>query len=193
MPKLVVVNRAGEQKEVEATAGLSVMEAIRDNGFDELLALCGGQRGDDIGIGRARPRHGEIENVVAKLRQSERILAGVLARTPAHDQTLLGETADDVGERRAVDAGPVDDDDLAGTIEVADEFQNDKLTRRQFVAAHGVRKRIVSSLSRPVQEMNVARQYRIWHGFGYRGCLSFPGSGGRRRNRRRQDRLMPNS
>ena len=42
MPKLVVVNRAGEQKEVEATAGLSVMEAIRDNGFDELLALCGG-------------------------------------------------------------------------------------------------------------------------------------------------------
>ena len=42
MPRLVVVNRAGEEKEVEATAGLSVMEAIRDNGFDELLALCGG-------------------------------------------------------------------------------------------------------------------------------------------------------
>ena len=42
MPKLIVVNRAGEEKTVEATAGLSVMEAIRDNGFDELLALCGG-------------------------------------------------------------------------------------------------------------------------------------------------------
>jgi 2Fe-2S ferredoxin len=42
MPKLVVVNRAGEEKTVEANAGLSVMEAIRDNGFDELLALCGG-------------------------------------------------------------------------------------------------------------------------------------------------------
>lgn len=42
MPKLVVVNRAGEEKAVEATSGLSVMEAIRDNGFDELLALCGG-------------------------------------------------------------------------------------------------------------------------------------------------------
>ena len=42
MPKLVVVNRAGEEKTVEAEAGLSVMEAIRDNGFDELLALCGG-------------------------------------------------------------------------------------------------------------------------------------------------------
>jgi 2Fe-2S ferredoxin len=42
MPKLVVVNRAGEEKTVEASAGLTVMEAIRDNGFDELLALCGG-------------------------------------------------------------------------------------------------------------------------------------------------------
>lgn len=42
MPKLVVVNRAGDESTVEASAGLSVMEAIRDNGFDELLALCGG-------------------------------------------------------------------------------------------------------------------------------------------------------
>ena len=42
MPKLIVVNRAGEEKTVEADAGLSVMEVIRDNGFDEMLALCGG-------------------------------------------------------------------------------------------------------------------------------------------------------
>ena len=42
MPQLVVVNRTGEEQEVEAKAGVSVMEAIRDNGFDELLALCGG-------------------------------------------------------------------------------------------------------------------------------------------------------
>lgn len=42
MPKLIVVNRAGEETTVEAEDGLSVMEAIRDNGFDELLALCGG-------------------------------------------------------------------------------------------------------------------------------------------------------
>jgi 2Fe-2S ferredoxin len=42
MPKLVVVNREGEEREIEAVKGRSVMEAIRDNGFDELLALCGG-------------------------------------------------------------------------------------------------------------------------------------------------------
>ena len=42
MPKLVVVNRAGEEQQVDAASGVSVMEAIRDNGFDELLALCGG-------------------------------------------------------------------------------------------------------------------------------------------------------
>ncbi|MGX7925404.1 2Fe-2S iron-sulfur cluster-binding protein [Tsuneonella sp. HG094] len=42
MPKLIVVNRAGEESTVDAAEGLTVMEAIRDNGFDELLALCGG-------------------------------------------------------------------------------------------------------------------------------------------------------
>lgn len=42
MPKLIVINRAGEESTIEADTGLSVMEAIRDNGFDELLALCGG-------------------------------------------------------------------------------------------------------------------------------------------------------
>jgi 2Fe-2S ferredoxin len=42
MAKLIVVNRDGAERAVEAEAGLSVMEIIRDNGFDELLALCGG-------------------------------------------------------------------------------------------------------------------------------------------------------
>ena len=42
MPKLIVVNRAGEEQAVDGDNGLSVMEIIRDNGFDELLALCGG-------------------------------------------------------------------------------------------------------------------------------------------------------
>ena len=42
MPKLIVVNREGEEQAVEAASGVSVMEAIRDNGFDEVLALCGG-------------------------------------------------------------------------------------------------------------------------------------------------------
>ena len=42
MPKLIVTTRSGETREVEAGSGLTVMEAIRDNGFDELLALCGG-------------------------------------------------------------------------------------------------------------------------------------------------------
>jgi ferredoxin, 2Fe-2S len=42
MPKLIVVNRAGEEQAVDGDSGLSVMEVIRDSGFDELLALCGG-------------------------------------------------------------------------------------------------------------------------------------------------------
>jgi len=39
---LKVVTRDGNQKTIEAADGVSVMEAIRDAGFDELLALCGG-------------------------------------------------------------------------------------------------------------------------------------------------------
>lgn len=42
MPQLTVVTRDGTERTVTGEAGLSVMEVIRDNGFDELLALCGG-------------------------------------------------------------------------------------------------------------------------------------------------------
>jgi ferredoxin, 2Fe-2S len=42
MPKLIVVTREGEERELDGEAGLSVMEVIRDGGIDEVLALCGG-------------------------------------------------------------------------------------------------------------------------------------------------------
>jgi 2Fe-2S ferredoxin len=42
MPKLIVVDRSGNERTIDAQNGLTVMENIRDNGFDELLALCGG-------------------------------------------------------------------------------------------------------------------------------------------------------
>lgn len=42
MPKLIVTTREGEERELDAEVGLSVMEVIRDGGIDELLALCGG-------------------------------------------------------------------------------------------------------------------------------------------------------
>lgn len=42
MPQLIVVTRDGEERAVDGEVGLSVMEVIRDHGFDELLALCGG-------------------------------------------------------------------------------------------------------------------------------------------------------
>jgi len=42
MPKLTVLDRSGTERMIEVEDGLTVMEAIRDNGFDELLALCGG-------------------------------------------------------------------------------------------------------------------------------------------------------
>jgi 2Fe-2S ferredoxin len=42
MPQLIVTTREGEIRTIDAKPGLSAMEAIRDAGIDELLALCGG-------------------------------------------------------------------------------------------------------------------------------------------------------
>ena len=42
MPTLHVTTRSAEKRTVEGASGISVMEVIRDAGFDELLALCGG-------------------------------------------------------------------------------------------------------------------------------------------------------
>ena len=42
MAELIVVTRDGTEHRVEGKKGYSLMEVIRDNGFDELLALCGG-------------------------------------------------------------------------------------------------------------------------------------------------------
>jgi len=40
--KINVTTREGEERQIDAAPGLSLMEAIRDSGIDELLALCGG-------------------------------------------------------------------------------------------------------------------------------------------------------
>ena len=42
MPDLLVTTREGVQTRVQGDIGVSVMEVIRANDFDELLALCGG-------------------------------------------------------------------------------------------------------------------------------------------------------
>ncbi len=42
MPSITVISRDGTAHDINAENGLSLMEVIRDNGFDELLALCGG-------------------------------------------------------------------------------------------------------------------------------------------------------
>jgi ferredoxin, 2Fe-2S len=42
VPDIIVTDRSGEEHRLAARAGLSLMEAIREGGMDELLALCGG-------------------------------------------------------------------------------------------------------------------------------------------------------
>jgi len=42
MAQLIITGRDGTEKVVDGKAGWSVMENIREAGFEELLALCGG-------------------------------------------------------------------------------------------------------------------------------------------------------
>lgn len=42
MVKVAVTNLAGQTREIEAEEGLSLMENIRNNDFDDLAAICGG-------------------------------------------------------------------------------------------------------------------------------------------------------
>src|ERR1044072_1839284 len=72
MPSLIIVTRDGAERTVEARVGWSVMENIRDNGFDELLALCGGccscatchVHVDPDWFGRLKPRQEDEEDLL---------------------------------------------------------------------------------------------------------------------------------
>lgn len=44
MPKLLVTSREGQEAAVDAEAGLTVMEIVRDAGFGDSFGLCGGVR-----------------------------------------------------------------------------------------------------------------------------------------------------
>jgi 2Fe-2S ferredoxin len=72
MAQLIITGRDGTEKQVEAQAGWSVMENIRDAGFDELLALCGGCCScatchvlvDDAWLGALRPMEGDEDDLL---------------------------------------------------------------------------------------------------------------------------------
>ncbi len=42
MPEITITTREGETSSLTVKAGVTLMEALRDGGHDELLALCGG-------------------------------------------------------------------------------------------------------------------------------------------------------
>jgi len=42
MTSMTIIDRSGSERSIAASDGMSLMENIRDAGFDELLALCGG-------------------------------------------------------------------------------------------------------------------------------------------------------
>jgi len=42
MSTITVIDTQGESKEIKLSVGLSLMELLRDEGYDDILAMCGG-------------------------------------------------------------------------------------------------------------------------------------------------------
>ncbi len=42
MKQIVVTDLQGQSRELEIQSGWSLMEVLRENGYDEILAMCGG-------------------------------------------------------------------------------------------------------------------------------------------------------
>jgi 2Fe-2S ferredoxin len=42
MPSITVTDQSGGERTIQPATGTSLMEALRNAGFDEILALCGG-------------------------------------------------------------------------------------------------------------------------------------------------------
>ena len=42
MPTLKITDLAGNETTLDASSGDTLMEALRDNGYDDVLAICGG-------------------------------------------------------------------------------------------------------------------------------------------------------
>lgn len=42
MPNITITDIEGEQRTVEVQSGLTLMETLRDLGYEEILAMCGG-------------------------------------------------------------------------------------------------------------------------------------------------------
>jgi 2Fe-2S ferredoxin len=79
MPKLVITTRQGEQHTITATTGRSLMEEIRNAGFDEMQALCGGCAACctcHVFVDR-----GQIGNLPPMEEQEDELLASSDART----------------------------------------------------------------------------------------------------------------
>ena len=72
MPRLTIIDRNGTPHEVEGRSGWSVMETMREAGFDELLALCGGCMScatchvhvDEEWFGKLKPRSADEDDLL---------------------------------------------------------------------------------------------------------------------------------
>jgi len=75
MARVIVIERDGKEVLVEAKAGLSVMEVLRDGGDFGVAAICGGLCScatchvyvDDAWMGKLKARHNDEQEILVAL------------------------------------------------------------------------------------------------------------------------------
>ena len=105
-------------------------------------------------IDLAGDRIGSLEHAIAFLGQAHRIGACILLGAAALQQTLLDHPADDVGERRAIDAGALDQIGLAEAFVLRNRQQHRELARRQPAVGHLALEYVARALAGSMQQMD---------------------------------------
>ena len=99
MIKIKVIDRDGSEKEIDAKSGITLMEALHDNGIDSVLALCGGccscatchvfiENGPKSLVGTASEDEDDLLETSESRRPSSRLSCQIELENPMEELTV---------------------------------------------------------------------------------------------------------
>ena len=122
--------------------------------LQEALALLAGKHAEDPLVDLLGQRIGGLQDFPALVGQLHRIGARILFGAAALQQPLFQHAPDDVRQRRAIDAGLLDEMRLADALVLRNGDQNRVLARRQIPFSHLALEDVAGALTGPMQQVN---------------------------------------
>ena len=127
---------------------------MRLSELEEVLPLGGGKARKKLRVGGGGARLRVAQGPRALRRQLDGVSARVLLGPAALDQPAPEQARDDVGERRAVDAGTFDEVGLGQPFFVGDDHEHGELAGRQSARAGFRGEDVGGALARAVQQVH---------------------------------------